>query len=310
MDNLGQLSAFVQAAETRSFTAAGRTLGVSASAIGKAVARLEGRLGVRLLHRSTRTMTLTAEGALYLERCRRLLSELEAAELELSHTRAAPKGRLRVSLPIVNALTVPALTAFMHAYPDVELDLDFSDHIVDVIDGGYDAVIRAGDVADSRLMSRVLGEFRLKLVASPAYLASRGEPRTPDDLADHTCLLHRFAGSRTFERWPLVRDGEPLDLALQPALAANTIEPLLLMVEGGVGIACLPDFLVRDQLEAGTLRTVLDAHVAHAGVFRILWPSSRHLAPKLRVFVDFITAALLPPQGAPFRPTAESGIGS
>jgi DNA-binding transcriptional LysR family regulator len=288
MDNVGQMNAFVQAADARSFTVAGRQLGVSSSAIGKAVSRLEERLRVRLFHRSTRTITLTEEGMMFLERCRRILGEIEAAEIELAHTQDAPHGKLRVSLPIVNALTLPALTAFMQSYPDVQLDLDFSDQLVDVIEGGFDAVIRAGEVSDSRLMSRVLGEFRLKLVASPAYLARRGTPGAPEDLTEHACLLHRFATSRKFERWPLRRDGQDLDVGLEPALAANTIEPLLLMAQQGLGIACLPDLLVDRKLEAGTLRTVLDDYVAHVNLLRLLWPSSRHLSPRLKAFVGFM----------------------
>jgi DNA-binding transcriptional LysR family regulator len=293
MDHLGQLSAFLQAAEARSFTAAGQELSLSSSAIGKAISRLEARLGVRLFHRSTRSLTLTAEGAMFLERCRRIVSELEAAEVELAQTKESPRGRLRVSLPIVNAVTVPTLSAFMQAYPAIELDLDFSDHFVNIIEEGFDAVIRAGEVSDSRLMSRVLGEFRLKLVASPAYLESRGIPQKPEDLSEHACLLHRFATSRKFERWPLRRDGQDMDLPLPPTLAANTIEPLLLMAEQGLGIACLPDILIRPQLKQGTLMTVLDDFVAHAGILRILWPSSRHMAPKLRAFVDFMSENLL-----------------
>src|SRR5690349_16069815 len=182
METLGSLNAFVQAADARSFTAAGRQLAVSSSAIGKAIARLEERLGARLFHRSTRTITLTPEGAMFLERCRRILGEIEAAETELAQSYGAPRGRLRISLPIINVLMMPALNAFMRAYPEVQLDLDFSDQLVDVIDGGFDAVIRAGEVTDSRLMSRVLGEFRLKLVASPDYLARKGIPKTPRDL--------------------------------------------------------------------------------------------------------------------------------
>ena len=227
---------------------------------------------------------------MFLERCRRILGELEAAEVELAQSRAAPQGSLRVSLPIINAVAMPLLTGFMRAYPEVKLDLDFGDQLVDVIDGGYDAVIRAGEIVDSRLMSRQLGPFRLKLVASPAYLAHRGVPARPEDLLAHDCLLHRFATSRKFERWPLSSDGAALDLALKPAAIANTIEPLLQMAEQGLGIACLPDLLVGTQLEAGTLVTVLDDHVDHDGMFRLLWPSSRHLSPKLRAFVDYVGA--------------------
>src|SRR5882757_3320232 len=159
MDSLSGISMFVQVAETRSFTEAGRLLGVSSSAVGKSVARTEERLGVRLFHRSTRAITLTAEGSLFLERCRRILGEIEAAEVELAQSSGAPRGNLRVSLPIVNALMMPTINAFMRAYPAVQLDLEFGDQLVDVIDGGFDVVIRAGEVSDSRLMSRVLGAF-------------------------------------------------------------------------------------------------------------------------------------------------------
>ena len=173
MDSLGSLNAFVQAAEARSFTVAGRQLGVSSSAIGKAVARMEERLGVRLFHRSTRSVTLTAEGTLFLERCRRIFSEIEAAELELSQTHEAPRGTLRVSLPLAGMLMMPTLVAFMRAYPEIMLDLDFSDRVVDVIEEGFDAVVRFAEVGDSRLMSRALGTYRRRLVAAPAYLAAK-----------------------------------------------------------------------------------------------------------------------------------------
>ena len=203
MDSLGSLNAFVQAAEARSFTVAGRQLGVSSSAIGKAVARMEERLGVRLFHRSTRSITLTAEGALFLEHCRRIFSEIEAAELELSQTQEAPRGTLRVSLPLVGTLMMPTLVGFMRAYPEIALDLDFSDRVVEVIEEGFDAVVRFAEVGDSRLMSRALGTYRRRLVAAPAYLAAKGVPLTPDDLKTHACLHHKFPTSRKFERWPL-----------------------------------------------------------------------------------------------------------
>ena len=196
MDSLGSLNAFVQAAETRSFTIAGRQLGVSSSAIGKAVARMEERLGVRLFHRSTRSITLTAEGALFLERCRRIFSEIEAAELELSKTHEAPRGILRVSLPLAGMLMMPTLVAFMRAYPEIILDLDFSDRVVDVIEEGFDAVVRFAEVGDSRLMTRALGTYRRRLVAAPAYLAAKGVPLIPDDLKAHACLHHKFSDQR------------------------------------------------------------------------------------------------------------------
>ncbi|WP_437812886.1 LysR family transcriptional regulator [Sorangium sp. So ce1078] len=294
MDSLGPLNAFVQAAQTRSFTVAGRQLGVSSSAIGKAVARLEERLCVRLFHRSTRTITLTPEGALFLERCRRIFSEVEAAELELAQTRGAPRGKLRVSMPLAGMLMMPALSAFMRAYPEIELDLDFSDRLVDVIEEGFDAVVRAGEIRDSRLMARALGTFRLRLVGAPDYLTRRGIPRKPEDLRSHACLHHRYATSGKLEPWPLRRGRKHIEIGLPTTAVVNTIEPLIHMAEQGLGIACLPDFAIRRQLDDGALVTVLDSHTHHAGLFRLLWPSSRYVSPKLRVFADFMAQNLFP----------------
>jgi DNA-binding transcriptional LysR family regulator len=294
MDSLGSLNAFVRAAEARSFTVAGRQLGLSSSAIGKAVARMEERLGVRLLHRSTRSITLTAEGARFLERCRRIFSEIEAAELELSQTHEAPRGTLRVGLPLVGMLMMPTLVAFMKAYPEVTLDLDFSDRVVDVIEEGFDAVVRFADAGDSRLMSRALGTYRRRLVAAPAYLAARGVPLTPDDLKAHACLGHRFPTSGKFERWPLRPEQAGIEGELPKAAVASTLEPIIFMAEQGMGVAYLPDFAIGRQLREGALVTVLDDYTDRTGPLRILWPSNRHLAPKLRAFVDFLAANLVP----------------
>ncbi len=294
MDSLGSLNAFVRAAETRSFTVAGRQLGVSSSAIGKSVARMEERLGVRLFHRSTRSITLTAEGALFLDRCRRIFSEIEAAELELSQTHEAPRGTLRVGLPLVGMLMIPTLAAFMRTYPEIMLDLDFSDRIVDVIEEGFDAVVRFADAGDTRLMSRALGTYRRRLVAAPAYLAAKGVPKTPDDLKAHACLHHRFPTSRRFEQWPLPPEQAGVEIELPKTAVASTLEPLIYMAEQGLGIAYLPDFAIGRQLREGLLVTLLDDYADRSGPLRVLWPSSRHLAPKLRAFVDFLAANLIP----------------
>jgi DNA-binding transcriptional LysR family regulator len=294
MDSLGSLNAFVRVAEARSFTVAGRQLGVSSSAIGKAVTRMEERLGVRLLHRSTRSVTLTAEGAMFLERCRRIFSEIEAAELELSQTQEAPRGTLRVGLPLVGTLMMPTLVAFMRVYPEIMLDLDFSDRVIDVIGEGFDAVVRFADAGDTRLMSRALGTYRRRLVAAPAYLAAKGVPLTPDDLKAHACLHHRFPTSRKFEQWPVPSGHAGIDIELPKTAVASTLEPLIHLAEQGLGIAYLPDFAIGRQLREGLLVTVLDDYTDRSGPLRVLWPSSRHLAPKLRAFVDFLAANLVP----------------
>lgn len=294
MEILGSLDVFVRAGESRSFTAVGQQLGISASAVSKAIARLEERLGVRLFHRSTRTISLTPEGALFLERCRRILSEVESAEAELLQTQSAPHGKLRISLPSVGSLFMPKLAAFQRCYPDVTLDIDCSDRLVEVIEEGFDAVIRTGEPRDSRLMARTLGAYRRVIVGAPDYFQRAGLPQQPEDLANHACLLYRYPTTGKTDVWPLSRDGQPLAIDLTGSMVTNSLDPQVCFAEQGLGIACLPDIAVRRQLDDGQLITVLDDYNQDRTTFRILWPSSRHLSPKLRVFVDFIVQNLFP----------------
>lgn len=289
MDSLSGISVFVQVAETRSFVLAGRQLGLSASAISKSVARLEENLGARLFHRSTRSITLTAEGTQFLARCRRILAEVDAARLELSQAAAKPSGRLRVSLPLVSTLILPVLADFMRHYPEIELDLDFTDRLVDVIDEGFDAVVRTGQPADSRLSARRLGGFSMLLVASPAYLAEQGEPQQPRDLLQHRCLHFRFPHTGKLESWPLI---EAESLALPVSMVCNNIETRLCFAQQGLGIACLPDFAIRKAMAEGRLVPVLRDHVSRSGTFHILWPASKHASPKIRALVDFLAGRL------------------
>ncbi|WP_225181943.1 LysR family transcriptional regulator [Pectobacterium aroidearum] len=294
MDSLNGFMVFVQVAETRSFVAAGRLLGVSASAVGKSVARLEEKLGVRLFHRSTRSITLTAEGSLLLARSRRILAEIEAAELELSQTKAVPRGRLRVSLPLVSSLVLPVLGEFMREYPKIELDLDFTDRMVDVIEEGFDAVVRTGDPVDSRLTARRLGTFRFLVVAAPDYLARYGCPQTPADLMQHACLHYRFPNSGKLEPWALqLLPGEP-ELPLPTSMICNNIETRVCFALQGLGIAYLPDFSIREQLAGGQLQPILTDYVERNGIFHVLWPASKHPSPKVRAFVDFLCARVFP----------------
>ncbi|HEX7984610.1 MAG TPA: LysR family transcriptional regulator [Duganella sp.] len=295
MKSLGRFMLFVQVAETRSFVGAGRLLGISASAVGKSVSRLEDKLGVRLFHRSTRSVTLTAEGVMFLERCKRILAEIEAAEQELVSVAEAPRGKLRVSLPLVSALVLPVLADFMRAHPQVELDLDFTDRQVDVIEEGFDAVVRVGEPKDSRLSARKLGEFRRLLVGSPAYFAARGVPRRPEELSSHACLHYRYPSSGKIERWALGRAPDAPEIALPTAMICNNIETRLCFALQGLGIAYLPDFAVREALAEGRLVSVLDDYVEAAGTFRVLWPASRHPSPKLRAFIDFLAARVFAP---------------
>jgi len=291
VESLSSLNVFVHVAETRSFVAAGRILGVSASAVGKSIARMESKLKVRLFHRSTRSVTLTAEGALFLERSRRIVAELEAAESELSQLSENPRGRLRMSLPLLSTLLLPVLGEFMRRYPDIELDLDFTDRVVDVVEEGFDAVVRTGQMVDSRLSMRKLGTFHHLLVGSPGYFAEHGWPREPQDLLTHRCLHFRYPNSGKLEPRPVPAH---VDVALPVSMVCNNIETRLCFSVQGLGITCLPDFSVRKELARGQLVTVLDEHVKRSADFYILWPSGGYMTPKLRVFIDFISERLFP----------------
>jgi len=289
VDNLSGISVFVQVAETRSFVAAGRQLGVSSSAIGKSIARLEQRLGVRLFHRSTRSINLTAEGTLFLGRCQRVLNELEAAELELSSTSSEPRGKLRVSLPLAGQFLFSLLSGFAKRYPDIHLELDFTDRLVDVVEEGFDAVVRTGALNDSRLVARRLGAFRFLLVGAPSYFEAHGQPASAAELGEHDCLLYRVPSTGKLERWPLPGAASNGPQNLHAAMVCNNIDMLLNAALAGRGIACLPEFAVKAALEAGELQAVLTEEVTRTIHFSVLWPPSRFIVPKLRCFVDFIS---------------------
>ncbi len=295
LQNLGALRIFSRVAEDRSFAVAGSHLGLSASAIGKSVSRLEKQLGVRLFHRSTRSITLTDEGQLLLGSCQRIFSEFEAIESDFAKNNEIPKGRLRVSLPVVGMLMMPTLSAFMRAHPQVELDLHFSDRLVDVVNDGYDVVVRTGESIDSRLRARSLGNYRLELIASPAYLAQAGTPGSPEDLQNHRCLRHRYPTTGKLQQWPFAPHAAADDVVLPTASVSTSVESLVALAEAGLGIACVPDFAYRKQLAEGTLVRVLDEFIEHTGTFRAVWPDSPFASPKLRAFVDFLVANLLQP---------------
>lgn len=285
------MQAFVQAAEKRSFKLAGQVVGLTPSAVGKAIQKLEEQLSVRLFHRSTRSITITEEGQLFLERCRRILAEVEAAQAEVAAAGAAPQGRLKISLPAEPMLLLPAIADFNEAYPDIELELDVNDRFVDVIDEGFDAVIRSGEPKDSRLRYRKLGDFTWRFVAAPAYVERAGWPERLADLAQHRCLRQRMAETGRLLPWPT---GEDLDAASIPAtIAATAMDPVLDLTRKGRGIAYLPHFAVQSCMDSGELVELLAGAHKKTGSLYLLWPSSRYPLSKVRVFVDFIATRLV-----------------
>ncbi|MFJ2990358.1 LysR family transcriptional regulator [Collimonas sp. NPDC087041] len=293
MDSLSGIVSFVKTAEALSFVAAARALGVSASAVGKNVAKLEQTVGVRLFQRSTRRVHLTTEGELFYQRCRSILDDLQDAESMLSHAVEAPRGKLRVGVPTIGyRFLLPVLPEFRRLYPEVELDVDFNDQLVDVIEDGFDVVIRSGNLPDSKLMSRRIGSFRFVLCAAPAYLERKGVPHIPSDLEQHDCLRYRFLTTGKLMDWTMSADPVWSQLRLPSMLTFNNMEAVFTAAIDGHGIAYVPDFLAQKAVSEKLLQIVLDDYQLDRGQFWALWPSNRQLSPKIRVFVDFISTRL------------------
>ena len=290
VDSFSGLLAFIRAAETRNFVAAARQLGVSPSAIGKSIKRLETKLGVRLLHRSTRQISLTDEGALYLERCRVILQDLKEVEDDLTNASTLPRGKLRISMPALGyRLLVPLLPAFQEAYPDILLDIDFSDQLVDVIEERFDAVVRSGNLPDSGLTARRLGPFHFVVCASPTYFAAHGIPQSPDELKNHACLHFRYRSTGKLQKWVLGADRTSDGLELRETFVTNNAEAIVAAAIAGLGVAYTPRFVVREALQQGLLQLALESYQTDEGVFWILWPSKRQMPPRLRAFVEYFS---------------------
>ncbi|WP_248803001.1 LysR family transcriptional regulator [Pseudomonas sp. MWU13-2100] len=293
MDRLSGLMAFIRTAELGSFVAAGRALGRSASAVGKGVTRLEQQLGVRLFQRSTRSLSLTDEGRVFQERCRRILDDLDDAQATLSQSTEVPRGRLRISMPAASYhLFQSVLTAFMALYPDIELDLDFSDKLVDVIEEGMDIVIRSGDLPDSRLMSRPLPGVQPILCAAPVYLERHGSPQTPAELDGHLAVRFRYFKNGKLLDFPLMREAGAREPRTRTVMISNNMEMVLGALIKGFGLGTIPDFLAREALADGSLRCLLHGYLIPPDNMSIVWPSSRQLSRKIRVFVDFMCERL------------------
>ncbi|MEI5998279.1 LysR family transcriptional regulator [Paraburkholderia bengalensis] len=285
MHSFNGIQIFVKVCETMSFAQAGQRLGLSASAVGKSISRLESRLGVRLFHRSTRAIHLTSEGAQYIEHCQRAIREIEEGGRRLSEKSQAPRGRLRVSLPLVCGPFQSTLMRFVKDYPELELELDFSDRLVDIIEEGFDAVVRTGQLTDSRLVSRNLGKCRLLLAGAPEYFSANGFPVSIEELETHSCLRFKSSTTGKLQPWPLP---ETPHVNLRTRLTCSNIEMLHYAALGGAGIACLPDFLIGDSLRHGLLKTVLESETRNAIDFHLVWPASNWCPPKLRVFIEFM----------------------
>jgi len=289
MDRLANMEAFVRVAETKSFSEAARRLRSSKSLISRQVAALEAELGVRLFHRTTRSLSLTEEGRGYHAQVPRILNEIEEANLSVSQSQAAPRGRLRVSAPMSFGILhlAPAIRDFLTRYPEVELDLALNDRFVDVVDEGFDLAIRIGRLTDSSLVARKLARHHMILCASPDYLKHYGTPKDPDDLKRHQCLCYS-TNSLTPEWLFAAKDGKPWPVAINGRLHANNGDVLRTAALQGLGIIFLPSFIVGADVQASTLVSLLPDFVPTDTAIHAVYPHTRHLSPKVRAFIDFL----------------------
>ena len=289
MDRLSAMEAFLRVAEAKSFTAAAERLRLSKSLVSRQVAALETELGVRLLQRTTRSLTLTEAGERYLEASRRILAEVEEAKLLVGSLQASPRGRLSVNAPMSFGFLhlAPALPQFLARYPEVEIEMAMNDRFVDLIEEGFDLAVRIGRLPDSSLVARKLAPIRRTISASPAYLARHGAPVAPNDLQAHECLCN--SNLTRSEEWRFVtKDGRPWHVEVKGRLRVNNGDALRAAALLGLGIVNLPSFIVGGDLQSGALVSLLAEYLPQDAAVYAVYPHSRHLSPKVRAFTEFL----------------------
>ncbi|MET4491205.1 LysR family transcriptional regulator [Bradyrhizobium sp. LA7.1] len=287
VDRARELEVFAAIVEAAGVSAGGRTVGLSPSGASRTLQRLESRLGVRLLVRASRAFRLTEEGESYYRSGRRILNDLDEVEQTLGD-QAAPRGRLRVSSSIAfgRVAILPALGAFQHAYPGISMELSLTDHIADLSAGEADLAVRVGDLPDSDLKARKLGESPRILVASPEYLARSGAPITPEDLTRHNCL--RFSFRPLPATWPFRRGDEHFDIEIVGNIAVDNGDAIMQLALAGHGIARVGHFHVQRELEAGRLVPLLeDFDTGETESFHAVFVGGRTIPGRVRAFVDF-----------------------
>ncbi|MDX1539833.1 MAG: LysR family transcriptional regulator [Geminicoccaceae bacterium] len=289
---------FVEAVDSGSFSAAGRRLGLAPSSIARGIGALEDQLGTRLLNRTTRKLSLTEAGRVYHEHSRRILAEIEEARLSVANLEAAPRGLLRISVPVVfgRLHVAPALPAFLRTYPDVQIDLGMTDSYVDLVEEGIDVAVRIGSLQDSSLVARKLAPTRRVLCASPVYFQRHGRPGTPAELKEHNCLFYKFSGGRAVWRFRDATGDHAIEI--DGSLRTNNADALRTAALAGVGIVVLPLFMIGPDIKRGALEVIFpEVEFAQASLDADIWavyPYGRHLSPKVRAFVDFLVRRFRP----------------
>lgn len=282
------ISEFVAVAEQHSFTKAAKQLGISVAQISRNIAELEAQLAIKLLYRSTRSVSLTEEGLLYLQHCRHLVSSLEEANRTLANLKATPRGLIKITAPVFYGETriAPLLHNFLQRYPETELELHLSNNKLDLVQGAYDLAIRLGTLEDSSLIARKLASRRQFIVASPVYLQSHGIPKTLADLPQHQCL------TGTVTTWRFQVNNSIVQFKPKGRIICNSGVALLDAALKGLGMVQLPDYYVAEHVASGALVSILDDIRQPDDGIWALYPQNRHLSAKVRVLVDYLAADL------------------
>jgi len=291
VDRLANMEVFVRVAQLGSFSTAAGQLGMSKSTVSKHIAALEERLGVRLLNRTTRRLSLTQYGEIYRDHCLRILQEVADANENMDRFAAEPRGRLKVNAPMSFGMLhlAPLLPGFMREHPKVEIDLALNDRRVDLIDEGFDVAVRIGRLDDSSLIARKLASSTFACAAGPGYLKRRRPPEHPDDLRNHNCL--RYTLGRSPGEWRFERDGESRVVSVSGRISGNNGDILRQAAILGEGVVYQPRFLLDDALSGGDLVELLTDWRTPTIDIHAVYPEARHVSPKLRVFIDYLVAA-------------------
>lgn len=292
MDRLDAMRLFLRVAELGSFSAVAQQLGLARSVVTRQIAALESHLGVKLMVRSTRRLALTSVGTAYLEKCRVILNLVEAAETDVAEERLMPRGNIRISLPLSFGIKrlAPLLLKFSQRYPEVSLDMDYTDRRVKLIEEGIDLSIRITRRLDPGDVARKIGTGQMRVVAAPEYLARHGRPQHPAELGHHECLGYTASGST--QNWQFMVDGELKNYALRSRINANNGDVLSEAAAQGLGITTQPDFIADGHIAAGRLEAILlDFPIPELGIYAIL-PSNRQVPHRVRVLMDFLVEHL------------------
>lgn len=292
MDTLQAMRVFVRVAELNSFSGVAKQLGVARSVVTRQVAALENHLGTKLMARSTRRLTLTSEGASYLEKCRVILNLVDAAETGIAQERLTPRGLIRISVPLSFGLkrVMPHLLEFVRRYPEVNVDMDYSDRRVNLIEDGIDLSIRITPKLESSDVVRKISHSRLCVIASPDYLARCGTPQHPSELIHHQCLGYTIAGGQ--QAWQFLINGQLQNFPMRSQINANNGEVLTEAAAQGLGITCQPDFIAEPALSAGKVKEILtNFSMPELGIYAML-PSNRQIPHRVRVLMDYLVSKL------------------